>query len=159
MDTTTHAHFPSQVLCSQQLQPSDDSRQPFAADDNAQQPTPINKGKQRHIKSQYKILEMESLYASGKTLQEIANIYGISRQRVQQKLKGHITGSVGGRTIKRIVKDLAKNKRVAERKAYSEIHGRKSKYNHGCRCELCTKANTDYCRESRNRMKWERAKP
>ena len=31
------------------------------------------------------------------------------------------------------------------------VHGTKSKYSVGCRCDLCTKANTDYIREYRSR--------
>ncbi len=94
---------------------------------------------------------MEILYASGKTLQEIGTLFNISRQAVQQKLKGYISRSFGGQALKTKVKNIAKSERIAKRKAYSNTHGRKSKYNQGCRCELCTKANTDYCREYRHK--------
>lgn len=46
--------------------------------------------------------ELIALYKSGRTMPEIAKLYGITRQRVQQILAKHnIGGSDGGLTVKK----------------------------------------------------------
>ena len=99
------------------------------------------------ILNKAKLDSMKNLYASGLTLQEIGNRFSVTREAVRQRLKGHILKSQGGRVIKTLNKNKEGERRKKEKELYSASHGRRAKYNKGCRCELCRKVHADYMRE------------
>lgn len=65
----------------------------------------------RNIAKQQRLEAVASRFKSGETLQEIANDYGLSRERVRQLLrKQGLTGIDGGRTIKSFLNHADKPK-------------------------------------------------
>ena len=96
---------------------------------------------------------MKTMYREGKTMQEIGEIYSLSKQRVSQLLIGH---KQGGITIKKKLRAKANKKKrdnlyrrkfghsLAWHKRVGLPHGTKTKYvQDRCRCKKCTLANRD----------------
>ena len=88
--------------------------------------------------------------SGGETLREIAAAYGLSHQRVVQI--AHTAGHYGKTNPQR---ELAAYRRIAEAVAIvaraeskpGARHGTRARYDRGCHCRRCRKANADYHRE------------
>jgi hypothetical protein len=87
------------------------------------------------------------------TLQEIGDRLSISRERVRQILKGYITANEGGKHLKVVQRRKAKARIIEEKRIRTRQHGRYCYVHYGCRCVICTKANTDFCRAAYHRRK------
>jgi predicted transcriptional regulator len=105
---------------------------------------------------QAKILSMSNLYSSGKTLQEIGDLYGITREAVRLYLKNVVSASEGGRALKTRIQENIRIADSQDKKLIKELqyHGKRSSYNNRCRCELCRKTHRDYHRERKKHLKW-----